>query len=38
VPPEPKDDLQLVYALELMRGQKTDPAFPPNPDRANLDQ
>ncbi|WP_406872867.1 S41 family peptidase [Aminobacter sp. P9b] len=34
VPPEPKDDLQLNYALELLRGQKTDPAFPPNPDKA----
>ncbi len=38
VPPDPKDDLQLAYALELLRGTKTDPAFPPNPDRAVLDQ
>ena len=34
VPPDPKDDLQLIYAEELLRGQKTDPAFPPNPDKA----
>ncbi|MBX3531861.1 MAG: S41 family peptidase [Rhizobiaceae bacterium] len=36
VPPDPKDDIQLNYAYELLRGQKTDPAFPPNPDRAQL--
>ena len=36
VPPDPKDDLQLGYALDLLRGVKTDPAFPPNPDRAQL--
>ncbi|WP_378947266.1 S41 family peptidase [Mesorhizobium sp. ANAO-SY3R2] len=34
VPPEAKDDLQLQFALELLRGTKTDPAFPPNPDQA----
>ena len=34
VPPDPKDDVQLAYALELLRGQKTDPAFPPNPEKA----
>ncbi|CAM5349524.1 carboxyl-terminal processing protease [Aquamicrobium terrae] len=34
VPPDPKDDLQLIYAEELLRGQKTDPSFPPNPDKA----
>lgn len=38
VPPEPKDDLQLNYALELLRGQKTDPSFPPNPDKAVMNQ
>jgi carboxyl-terminal processing protease len=38
VPPDPKDDVQLTYALELLRGTKTDPSFPPNPDRAVLDQ
>jgi len=36
VPPDPKDDLQLGYALDLLRGSKTDPAFPPSPDRAQL--
>jgi carboxyl-terminal processing protease len=36
VPPDPKDDVQLSHALELLRGTKTDPAFPPNPDRAQL--
>jgi len=36
VPPDPKDDVQLTYALELLRGEKADPAFPPNPDRAEL--
>lgn len=34
VPPDPKDDVQLTYALQLLRGEKTDPAFPPNPDKA----
>jgi carboxyl-terminal processing protease len=38
VPPEPKDDLQLNLALDLLRGVKTDPSFPPNPDRAMLQQ
>jgi hypothetical protein len=38
VPPDPKDDIQLAYAYELLRGQKTDPSFPPNPDRAVLNQ
>ena len=38
VPPDPKDDMQLSYAYELLRGQKTDPAFPPNPDKAVLNQ
>jgi carboxyl-terminal processing protease len=33
VPPEAKDDIQLNYALDLMRGTKTDPAFPPNPQK-----
>lgn len=36
VPPEPADDVQLQYALELLRGEKTDPAFPANPERAEL--
>ncbi|WP_160007675.1 S41 family peptidase [Rhizobium sp. 18055] len=34
VPPDPKDDVQLNYALDLLRGKKTDPSFPPNPDKA----
>ena len=38
VPPEPKDDLQLIFAQQLLRGEKTDPAFPPNPDKAVLNQ
>ncbi|EXL10477.1 S41 family peptidase [Aquamicrobium defluvii] len=38
VPPEAKDDIQLNYALDLLRGKKTDPAFPPNPDKAVLNQ
>ncbi|ANH06049.1 MULTISPECIES: S41 family peptidase [Shinella] len=36
VPPEAKDDLQLQYALELLRGEKTDKAFPANPEKAEL--
>jgi len=36
VPPEAKDDVQLQYALELLRGQKTDPSFPANPEKAEL--
>ncbi|MBS3649844.1 S41 family peptidase [Pseudaminobacter sp. 19-2017] len=36
VPPEAKDDVQLNYALDLLRGVKTDPAFPPSPDKAVL--
>ncbi len=38
VPPEPKDDVQLGYALELLRGEKKDAAFPPDPDKAVLAQ
>lgn len=38
VPPDPKDDIQLGYALDLLRGVKTDPAFPPDPDQAVLNQ
>ena len=38
VPPEAKDDIQLNYALDLLRGVKTDPAFPPNPDKAAMKQ
>ncbi len=38
VPPEAKDDIQLNYALDLLRGNKTDVAFPPNPQKAVLNQ
>lgn len=38
VPPDAKDDVQLSYALDLLRGVKEDPSFPPNPDRAVLQQ
>ncbi|MDN2567742.1 S41 family peptidase [Aquibium sp. A9E412] len=38
VPPDPKDDAQLTYALDLLRGVKTDPAFPPSPDQALMKQ
>jgi carboxyl-terminal processing protease len=38
VPPDPKDDIQLNQALDLLRGTKTDPAFPPNPQKAVLNQ
>jgi carboxyl-terminal processing protease len=34
VPPEAKDDIQLNYALDLLRGVKTDPAFPADPAKA----
>ncbi|NKB51712.1 MAG: PDZ domain-containing protein [Rhizobiaceae bacterium] len=32
VPPDPKDDVQLNYALDLLRGIKSDAAFPPSLD------
>lgn len=38
VPPEAKDDIQLNQALDLLRGAKTDPAFPPNPDKAVVEK
>jgi carboxyl-terminal processing protease len=38
VPPDPKDDVQLTYAEQLLRGEKTDPSFPPNPQKAVLNQ
>ena len=34
VPPDPKDDLQLQYAKDLLRGVKQHAAFPPDPDAA----
>lgn len=36
VPPDKEDDLQLNYALDLIRGVETNQAYPPNPDRALL--
>jgi carboxyl-terminal processing protease len=30
MPPDQKDDKALNMALELLRGTKTNPAFPPN--------
>ncbi|WP_309082667.1 S41 family peptidase [Chelativorans sp.] len=38
VPQDPAEDEQLKYALDLVRGVKTDPAFPPSPDKAVLNQ
>ena len=38
VPPDPKDDVQLTYAFGLLRGVETHAAFPPDPDRAVLNQ
>jgi carboxyl-terminal processing protease len=34
VPPDPKDDKQLNYALDLLHGLQASAAFPPNPNRA----
>src|SRR5271163_3756331 len=36
VPPDAKDDKALNMALELVRGTKINPAFPPNPKSATL--
>lgn len=36
VPPDPKDDVQLQTALELLRGTRQDAAFPPSQDVANV--
>jgi carboxyl-terminal processing protease len=33
VPPDAKDDKQLNYALELLRGKQVNSAFPPDPNR-----
>jgi len=38
VPPDKEDDLQLNYALDLIRGVETNQAYPPNPDRALLNE
>ncbi|MGI9400315.1 MAG: S41 family peptidase, partial [Rhizobiaceae bacterium] len=34
VPPEAEDDVQLNYALDLIRGTKVSEAYPPNPEKA----
>jgi carboxyl-terminal processing protease len=34
VPPDPKDDKQLIFAFELLRGTQKNSAFPPNPKAA----
>jgi carboxyl-terminal processing protease len=34
VPPDPKDDKQLAYALDLLRGVKMNKLFPPDPEAA----
>ncbi|PLX37879.1 MAG: peptidase S41 [Hyphomicrobiales bacterium] len=34
VPPDPKDDAQLTYALNLLRGLQANSAFPPDPNKA----
>jgi carboxyl-terminal processing protease len=33
VPPDPKDDKQLNYALDLLHGLQVNSAFPPDPER-----
>ncbi|WEX09781.1 S41 family peptidase [Chelativorans sp. AA-79] len=38
VPQDPAEDLQLAYALDLLRGVKKDPAFPPSSDKAVMNQ
>jgi len=38
VPPDAKDDMQLGYALALIRGEEQNSAFPPNPDQAVLNR
>ncbi len=38
VPREIKDDVQLTAAFELLRKKKTDPAFPPDPNKGVLQQ
>jgi carboxyl-terminal processing protease len=34
VPPDPKNDVQLNYAYDLLRGKKIDPAYPPDQAKA----
>lgn len=35
VPQDPTEDDQLKFALELLRGERTDPAYPPDPSQAS---
>jgi carboxyl-terminal processing protease len=35
IPPDPKNDKALIMAEELLRGAKTNPAFPPNAKNAS---
>ena len=34
VPPDPKDDVQLGYAMDLIRGLKQHASYPPDPEKA----
>lgn len=34
IPSDPEEDVQLQYALSLLRGEETNPAFPPSPETA----
>jgi len=34
IPPDAKNDKALIMALDLLRGNKNNPAFPPNPKAA----
>lgn len=38
VPQDPAEDIQLGYAYDLLRGVKTDPSFPPSPDKAVMNR
>ena len=35
IPPDPKNDKALIMAEELLRGTRTNPAFPPNAKNAS---
>jgi len=36
IPPDPKDDKALALAVDLLRGTKVDPAFPPSVKNASI--
>jgi len=38
VPQDPKEDVQLSYALDLIHGVKKDPSYPASPDKAVMNQ